>query len=88
MYKRQVLRYTNFKFRDAVEGKAAAVTIKVIELFGQVGSDLLEVQMLAVVNVVDRRCEEAWDSTSTSVSPSVIGCCFRSAILDFGNSIF
>jgi len=38
------------------------VTIKVIELFGQVGSDLLEVQMLTVVNVVDRRCEEAWDS--------------------------
>jgi len=54
--------YTNFKFRDAVEGKAAAMTIKVIELFGQVGSDLLEVQVLGVVNVVYRRCEEAWNS--------------------------
>jgi len=42
--------------------KAAAMTIKVIELFGQVGSDLLEVQVLGVVNVVYRRCEEARNS--------------------------
>ena len=38
------------------------MTIKVIELLGQVGSDLCEVEVLGVVNVVDRRCEEAWDS--------------------------
>ena len=37
------------------------MTIKVIELFGQVGGDLLEVQVLGVVNVVYRRCE-AWNS--------------------------
>jgi len=48
-----ILRYTNFKFGDAVEGKAAAMSIKVIELFGQVGSDLLEVEVLCVVDVVN-----------------------------------
>jgi len=48
-----VLCYTDFKFGDAVEDKATAMSIKVIELFGQVGSDLLEVEVLCVVDVVN-----------------------------------
>ena len=47
--------YANSKFGDAVEDKAAAMTIKVLELFGQVGGDLLQVQVLAIVSVVYRR---------------------------------
>ena len=54
--------YTEGEFRDAVEDKVAAMTIKVIELFGEVGGDLLQVQVLGVVNVVYRRCEVAWNS--------------------------
>ena len=54
--------YTKGEFRDAVEDKAAAMTIKVIELFGEVGGDLLQVQVLGVVSVVYRRCEEARNS--------------------------
>ena len=35
------------------------MSIKVIQLFGQVGSDLLEVEVLCVVNAVNWCCEEA-----------------------------
>ena len=36
--------------------------IKVIELFGQVGSNLLEVEVLCVVDVVEWRCKESRNS--------------------------
>jgi len=38
------------------------MSIEVIKLFGQVGGDLLEVEVLGVINVVYRRCEEARNS--------------------------
>ena len=57
-----VLCYTEDEFRDAVEDKAAAIAIKVIELFGEVGGDLLQVQVLCVIHVIYKHREEGWNS--------------------------
>jgi len=50
-----ILCYAEGEFRDVVEDKAAAITIKVIELFGEVGGDLLQVQVFCVIGVIYRR---------------------------------
>jgi len=37
------LCYTDGEFCDAIEDKAAAMTIKLLELLGEMGGDLLQV---------------------------------------------
>ena len=57
-----ILCDTDGKFGDAIEDKAAATTIKVIELFGEMGGDFLQLRVSAVVHVIHWRGEVGGNS--------------------------